>query len=180
MVKIRARRSFGNPEHASDLPVRETFHVVQDDHRPLTLRELSEPGDQSASQLIVRCRIPHRKRHVLRKGVGVAHLAAATDVQRRVGHDPVQPGTECLLGAEAVERSVRVEESLLYRIFRVFVRRGYGTSDGVCSTLVKPYQRRERAIVAVLGGQHEIALALASASCRFSRQLEHVVGGMDS
>jgi hypothetical protein len=39
MVQIRASRTLGNPEHLADLGMSEAFHIVQYDHRALTLRQ---------------------------------------------------------------------------------------------------------------------------------------------
>jgi hypothetical protein len=37
MMEIGSRRALGDPEHATDLRVFESFHIVQHDHRSLTL-----------------------------------------------------------------------------------------------------------------------------------------------
>ena len=143
MVKIGPSGPFGNTERASDLAMSEAFHVVQDDHRALPVGEVRERLLEPLAQLPRLRGIAEGDRDVLRQFVGVADLPAAHEIERRIRHDPVQPRPEWLVGAKPVERSVRVEETLLHRIFSVFVREHDGADDTVRTALVQPDEGRE-------------------------------------
>ena len=114
-MEIRARGPFRDVEQLPDLRMFESFDVVEHDHRALPrgerLQGLREPRPQFAGL----GGIPERRGDRLGEFVGVAHLAAARDVERGVGDDPVQPGTERLVRQEPVDRLERVEERLIVR-----------------------------------------------------------------
>jgi len=143
MVKIGPSGSFRNTERASDLAMSESLHVVQDDHRALPVGEVRERLLEPLAQLARLRGIAEGKRDVLRQLVGVADLPTAHEIERRIGHDPVEPRPEWLIGAKPVERSVRVEEPLLHRILGVLVREHDRADDTVCAALVQPDERRE-------------------------------------
>src|SRR5262249_9770658 len=75
--------------------------------------------------------------------VRIADLAPPHQVQRRVGHDAVQPRAERLIGKKAVERLEGVEETLLNRVLRVLVREHDRATDGVRPTLMQSHELRE-------------------------------------
>ena len=143
MVKIGPSRSFRNTERTSDLAVGEAFHVVQDDHRALPVSEVRERLLEPLAQLRRLRGIAEGERDVLRQFVGVADLPSAHEIERRIRHDSVQPRPEWLIGAKPVERSVRVEEPLLHRIFSVLVREHDGADDTVRTALVQPDEGRD-------------------------------------
>ena len=150
MVKIGSSGSFGNTERAADLTVGEAFHVVQDDHRTLPVREVRERLLQPFSQLTRLRGIAEGDRAVLRQFVGVADLPSAHEIERRIRHDPVEPRPEWLIGAKPVERAVGVKEPLLHRVFRVLVREHDGANDAVRTALVQPDERREGVVRSTL------------------------------
>ncbi len=143
MVKIGSSGPFRNTERTTDLAMSEAFHVVQDDHRALPVGEVRERLLEPLAQLPRLRGIAEGDRDVLRQLVGVTDLPSAHQIERRIRHDPVQPRPEWLIGAKPVERAVRVEESLLHRIFSVFVREHDGADDTVRTALVQPDERRE-------------------------------------
>jgi len=143
MVKIGSSGPFRNTERASDLAMRESFHVVQDDHRALPVGEVRERLLEPLAQLTRLRGIAEGERDVLRQFVGVADLPTAHEIERRIRHDPVEPRPEWLIGAKPVERSVRVEETLLHRILGVLVREHDGANDTVRTALMRPDERRE-------------------------------------
>ena len=138
MVKIGSSGPFRNTERAPDLPMREAFHVVQDDHRALPVGEVRERLLEPLAQLARLRGIAEGDRDVLRQLVGVADLPSAHQIQRRIRHDPVEPRPEWLVGTKPVERAVRVEEPLLHRILSVLVREHDGADDTVRTALVQP------------------------------------------
>ena len=142
-MKIGPSGPFGNTERASDLAMSEAFHVVQDDHRALPVGEVRERLLEPLAQLARLRGIAEGDRDVLRQLVGVADLPSAHQVERRIRHDPVEPRPEWLIGAKPVERSVRVEETLLHRILGVLVREHDGADDTVRTALVQPDEGRE-------------------------------------
>ena len=143
MVKIGSSGPFRNTERAPDLSMSEAFHVVQDDHRALPVGEVRERLLEPLAQLPRLRGIAEGDRDVLRQFVGVADLPSAHEIERRIRHDPVQPRPEWLIGTKPVERSVRVEEPLLHRIFSVLVREHNGADDTVRTALVQPDEGRE-------------------------------------
>jgi hypothetical protein len=116
MVEIGPCRPLRDAEHRTDFYVRESFHIVQDDHRPLSCRQRLQRASQPVLQLVGLRGIAERNCHSLRQDVGVAHPTPAADVQRCVRHDPVQPRAERLLRPEARDRPVGVQKRILYRI----------------------------------------------------------------
>ena len=142
-MKIGPSGPFGNTERASDLAMSEAFHVVQDDHRALPVGEVRERLLEPLAQLARLRGIAEGDRDVLGQLVGVADLPSAHQIERRIRHDPVEPRPEWLIGTKPVERAVRVEESLLHRVFSVFVREHDGADDTVRTALVQPDEGRE-------------------------------------
>jgi len=60
VVEIGSGRPFRYPQHAADFAVRKSFDVVQDDHRPLPLRQFAETGCEAAAKLVLLRRIAKR------------------------------------------------------------------------------------------------------------------------
>ena len=149
-MKIGPSGPFGNTERASDLAMSEAFHVVKDDHRALPVGEVRERLLEPLAQLARLRGIAEGDRDVLRQLVGVADLPSAHQIERRIRHDPVEPRPEWLIGTKPVERAVRVEESLLHRVFSVFVREHDGADDTVRTALVHPDEGREGVVRSAL------------------------------
>ena len=155
MVKIGSSGAFGNAERAPDLPVGEAFHVVQDDHRTLSVGEVRERLLEPLAQLPRLGGIAEGECDVLRQFVGVADLPSAHQIERRIRHDPVQPRPEWLVGTKPVERSVRMEETLLHRVLCVLVRQHDGANDTVRAALMQPDERREGVVRSPLRGDDD-------------------------
>src|SRR4051812_20267028 len=74
MVEIRSSRALRNPQHPTDLTVREPLDVVQHDHCPLPLAERRQRLLQTRAQLIRFAWIPKRKCDGVRQLVRVTYL----------------------------------------------------------------------------------------------------------
>jgi hypothetical protein len=159
MVQVRPRRPLGNPEHLADLAVRVPFHIVQDDHRALSIREMGERLGKSPPQLIRLAGIPEGQGNRLRQLVRVAYLAPPDQVQRRVRHDAVEPGAEWLVGSESLQRAIRVKKPFLNSILGILVGEHDRSRDRVRPPLMSTNQLRECFAASSLGGQYELALA---------------------
>ena len=97
-------------------------------------------------------RVAKRRRDRVRQRIGVAHLLAARDVERGIGHDPVQPRAERLIRQEPVERPKRVQEPFLNRILGILVREHDRPRHRVRPPLVKTHERGKRFRIALLRG----------------------------
>lgn len=142
-MEIGTGGAFGDAERSPDLPMGESFNVVQDDHGALPVSEVEQCLSEPLAQLARLRGIAEWERDVLGQLVGIAHLPPAHEIERGVRHDPVEPRPEWLIGTKPVERAVRVEEPLLHRILSVFVREHDGADDTVRTALVHPDERRE-------------------------------------
>ena len=140
VVQVRSGRPFRNPQQGPDLRVFESFHVMEHDDGPLPRTQRVQGTGQACAQFVRFRRIAMRGRQRLRQLIGVPHLAAAGDVERRIGHDPVQPRAEGLLRTEAVERAEGVQKPFLNGVFRVVMRQHDGPCDGIRTPLVPPDQ----------------------------------------
>src|SRR3954468_1186277 len=126
MMEVGTGGAFGDPERSPDLSMSEAFDVVQDDHGTLPIGEVHERLLEPLSQLARFRRVAEGDRYVVRQLVRIADFSAADEIERRVGHDPVEPRPEWLVGTKPVERAVRMEESLLDRVLRVLMRQDDG------------------------------------------------------
>ena len=160
VVKIGPGCPFGDAEHAPDLGMFESFDVMQDDHGTLPFAQGGQCLPQPASQFIRLPGIAEWRRDRIGECIGVTHLLPACDIECRVGDDAMQPCPECLVWQEAIEGTVCMEESFLYRVFRVLVRQDNGTRHRIGPPLVQANQVRERLRFAALSGDHQRVLAL--------------------
>src|SRR5437868_14064859 len=121
-MQVRSCRTLRNTQHRSDLAMREPFHVVQDDHRPLPVSQPRERLRRPPTQLVSFSRITEGCRRRLRQLVRGAYLAPPYEIQRRIRHDTVELRPEWLIREQTVQRSNSVAQPLLHRVLRVLVR----------------------------------------------------------
>jgi hypothetical protein len=159
MVKIGSGGSLGDAQHFSDLRMFESFDVMKDDHGALPFAQRGQCLSQPAAQFVRFAGIAKRRCDGVGECVRVAHLLASRYVQRGVGDDAMEPGAERLIGQEAVEGAIRMEESLLYRVFRVFVREHDRARNSVGTALMQAHEIRERFRLSALRGDNERMLA---------------------
>ena len=81
-----------------------------------------------------------RRRQGLRQLVRVAYFAPTGDIQRRIGHDAMQPRAERLLRAKPFEGAKRVQKSFLHRVLGIIVRQYNGTGNGIGTALMTMHQ----------------------------------------
>ncbi len=84
--------------------------------------------------------------------VRCSYLPAPREVQCRVGDDPVQPGSKCLVQVESVERLVGPHKSFLHSVFSIFVYGNDRSCDCIRALGVKPDEHTERRLITLLGG----------------------------
>ena len=99
-----------------------------------------------------------RRRQGLRQLVRVAYFAPTGDIQRRIGHDAMQPRAESLLRAKPFEGAKGVQKSFLHRVLGIIVRQDDGTGDGIRAALVTMHQASERRVIPRLRREHQIPL----------------------
>lgn len=155
MVEIRTGRTLRDPKHGANFSVCKPFQIVQDDHRSLSVGELGQREVQAPSQLVRLPRIPEWHGNRVRQLVRVADFPPPHQIERRIGHDAVQPGAERLIGKETVQRFEGVKKALLNRVLRVFVREHDRATHGIGSTLVLAHERSEGFAVSALSGDYK-------------------------
>ena len=88
----------------------------------------------------------------------------AADVVGLVDHDPEQPRPERGAGAEAPQRTVRLQMRVLNGFLRVTVPAGDGGGHAVGDPLVRPDERGERRVVTCGRTRREGAVAVTRAA----------------
>src|SRR5687768_16988948 len=102
--------SFRYAEDLADLGVTKSFDIVQYNHRSLALAQPLQGGGQATPQLVRFRRIMKRQRNRLRQRSCGPNLPAPLQVERRVGDDAMQPGTEGLARPKSGQRAIRVQK----------------------------------------------------------------------
>jgi hypothetical protein len=121
----------------------EAFHVMQEDDGSLARCKLRQSQSEASAQISGLPRIAELRRQTLRQLVRVSDLATARNVERRIGYYTVQPGSKRLIWPETIQRTIRVQKSLLHRIFGILVSRNDGPGDRIRAPLVRANQRPE-------------------------------------
>jgi hypothetical protein len=121
MVEVGARGSAWNPKHLADLDVSETFDVMKHDHRPCSLGKLCQRIRQPRLELRILRGIPKGRLEGVTQLLSRPDFSATDHVQRSVRNDAVEPRREPLRRIEPVDCAPGPDESLLDRIFRIFV-----------------------------------------------------------
>ena len=101
-----------------------------------------------------------------------SYLSASSEVQCRVGDDPIQPRSKSLVQIETVERLIGPHESFLHRVFSIFVYGNDRSRDRVRALGVKPDEHAERRLIARLGGGGQSPLIR-----RITRLIGHALRG---
>ncbi|MBV6521858.1 MAG: hypothetical protein MNPFHGCM_02002 [Gemmatimonadaceae bacterium] len=175
-MKVGSSGPLWNPQYLPDLRMLEPFHIVQDDHGPLSFTKRFQRSGEPAAEFVRFGRIPEGRSDRLRQGVRIPDLLPPSDVQRSVCNDPVKPRRECLIWQESIQRSEGVQEALLNRILRILVGQHDRTRDCICATLVHAHEFREGVGVASLGCDDQSVLAFAfwSINRHASRETAHI------
>ena len=156
MMEVGSCRPARNPEHLSDLHVGKAFDVVQDNHRPCTLRKLSQRFCQSRPQLCILRRIPERSTKSVAELFSGPDLPATCYVESGVGDDAIEPRRESLRRVEPFDGLPRSNKPILHRVFGIFVDGDYGACNEVGASLMQTHKPREGSLVAC--------------ACRFSQR----------
>lgn len=158
MVQIRASGSARDTQHLADLGVRKALDIMQDDYGACAIGQPGERGLQPLPQLAPFSRITKRRRHGVRQFFSVPDFAATSEIQCRIGDNPIQPGSKCLPRIESIQRLMRPQKTFLHRILGIFVRQNDGACYRVRPPLMQPNQSGKTAIVTCLGKANELFL----------------------
>src|SRR5687767_125043 len=150
-MQVGSGGSAGNPEHLAYFRVRESFDVVQHDHRSRPFRQLRERLRKSSSQLRVDCGIPEGRLQCIAELLSRSDLAAPRYVERGVRHDSIHPCAEALRRVESIESLVRTDEPFLDSVLRVLVYGYDRPCNEVRATLMRADKTREGVLVARAG-----------------------------
>ncbi len=104
--------------------------------------------------------------------VSSSYLPTAREVQCRVGDDPIQPGSECLVQVEPIKRLVGPHKGFLHSVFSIFVYRNDRSCDRIRSLGVKSDKHTERRLIAPLSGSGQSPLVR-----RITRLIGHALRG---
>lgn len=129
-------------------------------HRPRTIRKLLQRRLEPLSQLATFSRIAKSGRNRIGELLCVPDLPAASQIERRVRDDSIQPRSESLRRIEPVERLVRAQETLLHRILRILVRHDYRARHYVRAPLVKTDESGKAPFVAIPGQTYELSFLI--------------------
>src|SRR5450759_3755158 len=102
MVQIRASRSTRYTQHLANLRVRKALDIMHDYHRPCAIRKLRQRRLEPLPQLAAFRGIAESGRNRLRDLLRTSHLPAASQIERRVRDDTIEPRAESLCRIEPV------------------------------------------------------------------------------
>ena len=144
-----------------------TFNVVEDDHRSLAIRKLSQSTPETILQLIRFGRVPERAGVCVDELVCVSDLSPSSQIECSVADDAMQPGSEGLVRAETLQRTMCVQEAFLHGVLGILMGEKDGPGHRVRALLVATHQLRERGRIAGLRSHHVAALLLPGGRNRF-------------
>jgi hypothetical protein len=160
VVQIRPSGSARNVQQLANLRVREALHIMQHYYRPRTRRKLRQRGIEPFLQLAVLRWIAKGRGHRFRELLGVPHLFSASQIERRICDNSIEPGAESLRGVKPVEGLVRAEESLLNRVLSILVGHDDRSRHYIRPALVQPNKPGETTLVALAGQTYEVSLLI--------------------
>ena len=174
MMQVRSCRTFRYSKSLANLCMRESFYIMQYQHRSHPFRKLGQCFAQPSPQLVSLSGIPKTTCQRLVQLIGGPHLSPASQIQRGVRDDAVEPGSERLIQIETVQRLVRPHERFLNRILRVFVYRDDRPGDSVSALRMQMNEYSKRPLIASLGGRGQSPLIR-----RITRLVGHALSGRD-
>jgi hypothetical protein len=133
---------------------------MQHYHGPCAIRKLRQRRLEPLSQLTTFRWITENGRNRVGDLLRVSDFPAASQIERRIGDDSVEPRAENLRRVEPVQRLMRAQESLLHRIFRVLVRHDDRACYYVRAPLMKTYEAGKTPLVPVPGQTYELSLLI--------------------
>ncbi len=160
MVQIRASGSARYTQHLANLRVGKALDIMQDYHRTRTIRKLRQRRLEPLPQLAAFRRIAESSWKRFRELLRIPYLSAPGQIERRIRDDSIEPCPESLRGVEPVKRLMRPQESLLHRIFGVFVSHDYRASHDVRAALMKTHESGKTPLVPTLGQTYELSLLI--------------------
>jgi hypothetical protein len=160
MVQIRASSSARYTQHLANLRVRKALYIMQDYHRSRAIRKLRKCRLEPLSQLTTFRWIAENGRNRVGDLLRVSDLPAASQIERRVGDDSIEPCAEHLRRVKPVERLIRTQEPLLHRIFRVLMRHDDRARHYVRAPLMKTYESGKTPLVPLPGQTYELSLLI--------------------
>ncbi len=128
---------------------------MHDDYRPRTIRKLRQRRLEPLPQLAAYRRIAERSRNRFGDLLRISYLPAASQIERRVRDDSIEPRAKSLRRIEPVERLIRAQETLLHRIFRILVRHDDRACHDVRAPLMKTYEPCKTPFVPIPGQTYE-------------------------
>jgi hypothetical protein len=162
MVKIRASSSTRYSQHLANFGVRKPFYIVQHYHRSRPRLQLCERSFEPLSQFGAFRRVAEVRRNGFRERFGIPYFLAPGEIQRRVGHDPIEPRTECLSRVEPIESLVRTQKRFLNRVLRVLVCHDDRSGYYVCPALMKPHEASKTSFVALSGQTYKLSFLIGN------------------
>ena len=157
MVQIRAGGPARYPQHLSNLSVGKALDVVEDYHRTRALRKLRQCRDEPPPQLSTLRWISEGGRNRIRELLSVSNLSSPSQIERRVGDDPIQPCSESLRWVEPVQRLMCAQKTFLHRILRILVRHHDRPRHDVGAPLMKTHEPGEPPLVSLFGETYELS-----------------------
>jgi hypothetical protein len=110
------------------------------------------------TQLAVFRWITESRSHRFRELLGGPHLFPASQIERRICDDSIEPGAESLCRVEPVEGLVRAQKSFLNRVLSVLVGHDDRSRHYIRSALVQPHEPGKTPLVALSGQAYELSL----------------------
>lgn len=160
MVQIRASRSARDPQHLSNLCVRKALNIMHHYHRPRPRLKLRQGSLEPLFQLTALRRIVERGRNRFRELFGGTDLLAPSQIEGRIGDDPIEPRAERLSRVEPFEGLVRAQESVLNRVFSVLMRHDDRPRHYIRASLVQTHKAGKTPLVALSGQTYELSLLI--------------------
>lgn len=170
MVQIRTSRSARYVQHLSNLRVRKALDIMHDYHRPRTIRKLFQRRLEALPQLATFSGIAKSGRNRFGELLRISDLPAASQIERRIRDDPIEPRSESLRRIEPVKRLMRAQETFLHRILRILVRHDNRACYHVRAPLVKTHETGKTPFVPIPGKTYELSFLIRN-TCGWVRLL---------
>jgi hypothetical protein len=133
---------------------------MHDYHGPRPIRKLLQRRLEPLSQLATFSRIAKSGRNRFGELLRMPDLPAASQIERRVRDDSIEPRSESLRRIEPVQRLMRAQKTFLHRILRILVRHHYRACHYVRAPLVKTHEAGKAPFVPVPGQTYELSFLI--------------------
>jgi hypothetical protein len=160
MVQIRASRSARYVQHLSNFRMREAFDIMHHNHGPRTIRKLLQCRLEPLPQLATFSGVAKSGRDRFRQLLRISDLPAASQIERRVRDDSIEPRSESLRRIEPVQRLMRAQKTFLHRILRILMRHDNRASYYVRAPLVETHETGKAPFVPIPGQTYELSFLI--------------------